>query len=226
LRTNIQFASVDKPIESLLITSIAPEEGKTTIAANLSIALAQGGRNVICIDGDLRKPKMHRMMRLPNRKGLTTMFMQPEIQLDGTIQKTDTNNLYIMTAGNLPPNPSELLASDRMDYIIDTMIEHADIVVIDTPPIMAVTDAVVLSQRVDGVLLIIKVGETRTTAAQQTVDQLRRLNANILGVVLNNVPTRGSRYYYSNGYYTYQEYYGKSEGKPRKGIFPLRKFRR
>ena len=115
LRTNIQFASVDKPIQSLLITSIAPSEGKTTVAANLSITLAQGGRNVILIDADLRKPKLHRRMNLPNRKGLTSLFMQPELQLDGTVQKTDTNNLYVMTAGNLPPNPSELLASDRMD---------------------------------------------------------------------------------------------------------------
>ncbi len=207
-----------------MVTSIAPSEGKTTIAANLSVTLAQGGRNVICIDADLRKPKMHSVMQLPNRKGLTTLFMQPDIQLDGTVQKTDTNNLYVMTAGNLPPNPSELLASDRMDFILDTMIDHADVLLIDTPPIMAVTDAVVLSQRVDGVLLVVKAGATKTAAAQQTVNQLRRLNANILGVVLNRVPTRGS-HYYSNGYYSYQEYYGKSDKKSRRGLFRRRKQR-
>jgi len=224
LRTNIQFASVDKPIQSLLVTSIAPSEGKTTIAANLSVTLAQGGHNIILIDADLRRPKLHRRLKLPNRKGLTSLFMQPELHLDGTVQKTDTNNLYVMTAGNLPPNPSELLASDRMDFIINNMNEHADMVVIDTPPIMAVTDAVVLSQRVDGLLLVVMVGETKAAAAQQTVDQLRRLNANILGVVLNRVPTRGSRYYYSNGYYySYQDYYGNSEKKSRKKLLRRRK---
>jgi non-specific protein-tyrosine kinase len=222
LRTNIQFASVDKPIQSLVVTSIAPAEGKTTVAANLSITLSQGGRNVIVIDADLRRPKMHQKMNLPNRKGLTSLFMQADLHLDGTIQKTKTNNLYVMTTGNLPPNPSELLASDRMDHILDKMLDNADIILIDTPPIMAVTDAVILSQRVDGLLLVIKVGETKTVAAQQTVSQLRRLNANILGVVLNSVPTRGSRYYYSNGYYSYQEYYGKLDRKDRKGLFRKR----
>ena len=109
-----------------------------------------------------------------------------------------------------------------MEDILNTMKEHADIIVMDTPPILAVTDAVVLSQRVDGVLLVVKTGDTKTAAAQQTVNQLRRLNANILGVVLNSVPTRGSRYYYSNEYYSYQEYYGES-GKSKKGLFRRRK---
>ena len=223
LRTNIQFASVDKPIQSLLITSIAPSEGKTTVAANLSTTLAQGGRNVILIDADLRKPKLHQRLNLSNQKGLTSLFMQPEVLLNGTVQKTDTNNLYVMTAGNLPPNPSELLASDRMDLIISKMGKNADMVIIDTPPIMAVTDAVVLSQRVDGVLVVIRVGNTKTAAAQQTVNQLHRLNANVLGVVLNQVPTRGSRYYYSNRYYAYQEYYDKADKSKRKSLFRKRK---
>lgn len=223
LRTNIQFASVDKPIQSLLITSIAPSEGKTTVAANLSTTLAQGGRNIILIDADLRKPKIHQRLNLSNQKGLTSLFMQPEVLLNGTVQKTDTNNLYVMTAGNLPPNPSELLASDRMDLIISKMKRNADMVIIDTPPIMAVTDAVILSQRVDGVLVVIRVGSTKTAAAQQTINQLRRLNANVLGVVLNQVPTRGSRYYYSNRYYAYQEYYDKSDKTKRKGLFRKRK---
>jgi non-specific protein-tyrosine kinase len=127
-----------------------------------------------------------------------------------------------MTAGNLPPNPSELLASDRMDLIISKMKGNANLVIIDTPPIMAVTDAVVLSQRVDGVLVVIRVGSTKTAAAQQTINQLRRLNANVLGIVLNRVPTRGSRYYYSNRYYSYQDYYGKDK-KSRKGLIRRRK---
>ncbi len=217
LRTNIQFASVDFPIRTLLVTSIAPSDGKTTVSANLSVALAQGGRNVILIDGDLRKPQIHRRLALPNRKGLTSLFVQPDVRLDGSVQKSEVNNLYIMTTGSLPPNPSELLASDKMDHILDQLKNHADIVVIDTPPIMAVTDAVVLSKRADGLLLVIKPGVTKLAAAQQTIVQLRRLNINILGVVLNDIPTNRSRYayyYHSNGYYSYQNYYG--EPKKRK----------
>ena len=222
LRTNIQFASVDFPIQTLLITSISPSDGKTTVSTNLSVALAQGGRNVILIDGDLRKPQIHRRMGLPNRKGLTSLFVQPDVRLDGSVQKSEVNNLYIMTTGSLPPNPSELLASDKMDHILDQLKNHADIVVIDTPPVMAVTDAVVLAKRADGLLLVIKPGVTKLAAAQQTIAQLRRLNVNILGVVLNDIPTNRSRYayyYHSNGYYSYQNYYGepkkRKKGKPR-----------
>jgi non-specific protein-tyrosine kinase len=216
LRTNIQFASVDRPIRSLLVTSIGPAEGKTTIASNLSVALAQGGSNVILIDADLRKPQLHRRMNLPNRKGLTSLFMQADIHLDGTVQKTETKGLYLMTSGNLPPNPAELLGSERMDSILERLKNHADIVVVDTPPVLAVTDSVVLGKRVDGVLLVIRAGQTKIAAAQQTVNQLRRLSVNILGVVINDIPTRGARYYYySNGYYAYQGYYEASE--PKKG---------
>jgi hypothetical protein len=119
LRTNIQFASVAKPIQSLLVTSIAPSEGKTTVSANLSVALAQGGRRVVLVDADLRKPKLHTTLDLPNQKGLTSVFMQPEINLDGTVQPTPTDNLSVMTAGSLPPNPAELLASERMVAILE-----------------------------------------------------------------------------------------------------------
>ena len=217
LRTNIQFASVDHPIRSLLITSIGPGEGKTTVASNLSVALAQSGSNVILIDADLRKPQLHRRMNLPNRKGLTSLFMQSDIHLDGTVQKTDTKGLYLMTSGNLPPNPAELLGSERMDNILERLKNHADVVLVDTPPVLAVTDSVVLGKRVDGVLLVIRAGTTKIVAAQQTVNQLRRLNVNILGVVINDIPTRGARYYYySNGYYAYQGYYEASEQKKSK----------
>ncbi len=218
LRTNIQFASVDFPIRTLLITSISPSDGKTTVSTNLSVALAQGGRNVILIDGDLRKPQIHRRFAIPNRKGLTSFFVQPDVHLDGSVQKSDVNNLYIMTTGSLPPNPSELLASDKMDHILGQLKTHADIVVIDTPPVMAVTDAVVLAKRADGLLLVIKPGVTKLAAAQQTIQQLRRLNVNILGVVLNDIPTNRSRYayyYHSNGYYSYQNYYGEPKKRKR-----------
>ena len=196
------------------------ESGKSDIGQNLR-KFFHGNRCQMF--GNRIKTKQFPAQKLSNQKGLTSLFMQPEVLLNGTVQKSGINNLYVMTAGNLPPNPSELLASDRMDLIVSKMKRNADMVIIDTPPIMAVTDASVLSQRVDGVLIVIRVGSTKTAAAQQTVNQLRRLNANLLGVVLNQVPTRGSRYYYSNRYYAYQEYYDKSDKPKRKGLFRKRK---
>ena len=216
LRTNIQFASVDHPINTLLVTSVGPAEGKTTVASNLSVALAQGGNNVILLDADLRKPQLHQRMGMPNRKGLTSLFMRSSAHLDGAVQTTEVKNLYLITSGSLPPNPAELLGSERMDQILDQLKHRADVVILDTPPVLAVTDSVVLGKQVDGVLLVIKAGSTKIAAAQQTVNQLRRLNVNILGVVLNDIPTRGARYYYSNGYYVYQGYYepsGHKKGK-------------
>ena len=222
LRTNIQFASVDRPIRTLLVTSSNPAEGKTTVATNLSVVLAQGGNNVVLMDVDLRKPQLHLRMGLPNRKGVTSLFVRPSTQMDGSVQSTEVKNLSLITSGTLPPNPAELLGSDRMGQILTQLQNRADIVVLDTPPVLAVTDSAVLGKQVDGVLLVIKVGSTKIAAAQQTVNQLRRLNINILGVVLNDVPTRGARYYYSNGYYIYQGYYEKPEQKKNGKFFKRR----
>ncbi len=216
LRTNIQFASVDRPINTLLVTSVGPAEGKTTVASNLGVALAQGGNNVILLDTDLRKPQIHQRLGVSNRKGLTSLFMRSNIHLDGAMQTTDVKNLHLITSGNLPPNPAELLGSERMMQILDQLKNRADVVILDTPPVLVVTDSVVLGKQVDGVLLVIKAGSTKIAAAQQTVNQLRRLNVNILGVVLNDIPTRGARYYYANSYYVYQSYYelsGHKRGK-------------
>ena len=213
LRTNIQFASVDYPVRSILVTSTSPEEGKTTIASNLGVVLAQGGREVVLIDADLRRPKLHTAMNLPNRRGLTSLFVQQNVHLDGVINPTKLTGLSVITSGNLPPNPAELLASERMYNILAALKTEKDLVVLDTPPIMAVTDAVVLSRHVDGVIIVIKPGVTKLGSAQQTVEQLKRINANLLGVVLNDVQLKRSRYahyYYTNGYYYHRDYYGPS----------------
>lgn len=202
LRTNIQFASVDSDLSTILITSPTPEDGKTTVSLNLSIIMAQGGSKVTLIDADLRRPAIHHQMHLSNRWGLTSLFTHDDLRLDGIIRQNKSTGLSIMTSGNLPPNPAELLGSEKMLEIISKVKDISDIIVFDSPPLTVVTDATVLSKRVDGVILIINSGTTKVAAAQQAVEQLRRVDANILGVVLNNVGSQKS-YYYS----TYTSYY-------------------
>jgi succinoglycan biosynthesis transport protein ExoP len=218
LRTNIQYASVDRPVHTLLVTSPSPAEGKSTVAANLSVVLAQSGREVALIDADLRKPRVHKVMGVSNRFGMSALFVRSQRDLDGSLQKTLTPHLSVLTSGALPPNPSELLGSEKMFDILGQVAEQADIIIIDSPPVMAVTDSTVLAPRVDGVLLVLKPGVTKLAAARTAVEQLRRVGANLLGVVLNEIDVGNSRYsYYNRGYYhAYQEYYGDSA--PRKGL--------
>jgi succinoglycan biosynthesis transport protein ExoP len=223
LRTNIQFASVDQPVRSLLVTSPSPKDGKSTIAVNLGASLAQSGFRVAIIDADLRRPQIHQRLSLGNRQGISGVFVQPQVVLNGALQKTTVENLYALTSGTIPPNPSELLGSEKMQEIIRRVSEQADFLVLDTPPVTAVTDAAVLAPRVDGVLLVVKPGATKLAACKQTVEQLQRVGANILGVVLNDVEWKRSRYRYSyyRGYYsTYDMYYGsgtKTKRIPEKG---------
>jgi capsular exopolysaccharide synthesis family protein len=228
LRTNIQFASVDYPVQSLLITSTSPSEGKTTVAANLGVVLAQGGRQVVLLDADLRRPRMHKVMGLANRKGLTSLFVQDQVHFDGSIKQTKTQGLSVITSGHLPPNPSELLGSDKMIEILNSIKHEADVVILDTPPVMAVTDATVLSRHVDAVLIVVKPGTTRIGATKQTIEQLRRIGAHVLGVVLNDVDLKRSRYsyyYYNNGYYYYNDYYGDGSRKRNSRVGGRRKTR-
>jgi non-specific protein-tyrosine kinase len=211
LRTNIQFASVDHPIRTLLVTSPSPEDGKSTVAANLAVILAQSGREVVLVEADLRRPKVHRVLGLPNRQGISGLFVQPKLVINGSLQSTQVPGLSAVTSGELPPNPAELLGSEKMFEIFQHILEEKDVLVIDSPPVMAVTDAAVLAPRVDGVLLVVKPGITKFMACKQAVDQLERVGANILGVVLNDVEVKRSGYkyaYYRGYYYSYHRYYG------------------
>jgi non-specific protein-tyrosine kinase len=204
LRTNIQFTSVDHPLHTLLITSPSPKDGKSTVAANLSVVFAQGARKVVLIDADLHRPKQHKLLGVSNRKGLSELFTQPVLQLDGNVRDTNTPNLSILTSGSLPPNPAELLGSEKMHQILTQIHLQAEIIVIDSPPLMAVTDAAVLSSRADGVLLVIRPSVTKLQACKQTIEQLQRLGANLLGYVLNEVNLKRSGYKYT---YYYKQYY-------------------
>jgi non-specific protein-tyrosine kinase len=215
LRTNIQFASVDNPLRTLLVTSPTPAEGKSTVAVNLGVVIAQGGKHVAILDADLRRPRVHTLLGLANRSGMSDLFVRERGQLDGALQKTETSNLSVLTSGDLPPNPAELLGSEKMTEIVRMVQEQVEVIIIDSPPMIAVTDSAVLAPRVDGVLLVLKPGVTQMAAARQTIEQLRRLGANLLGAVLNEVDLRRSRYYYHHYkgyYYSGREYYGRSTG--------------
>ena len=217
LRTNVQYAAVDRPIRTLLVTSAEPGEGKTTISANLAVVLAQSGRSTALVDCDFRRPSVHQRFGMGNQLGLSQLFFQPNGHLNGSYQVSPVDNLGIITTGHLPPNPAELLGSQRMTVILDQVHEKADLVVLDTPPTLAVTDAAVLASAVDGVLLVIKPGQTRASAARQAVELLRRVNARLVGVVLNNLDLKRSgygyryRYHYYRNYPSYRNYYSSEE---------------
>jgi succinoglycan biosynthesis transport protein ExoP len=211
LRTNLQFSSLDRPLHSLVVTSAVATEGKTTTSANLAVVLAQAGKKVILVDADLRRPSTHKLFDLPNREGLTTALVEEPTALNGFLRDTAIENLRVLTAGPVPPNPQELLGSQRMEGLVHKLEEQADIVVIDTPPALVVADANVLAARTDGVLLVVNTGQTRRAAVQQAVEGLRQVGANPVGAVLNMVDTRGGRGQYY--YYSYYSHYYTSEKK-------------
>jgi non-specific protein-tyrosine kinase len=214
LRTNLKFTSVDRPLKSLLVTSPSSEDGKSTIASNLSVIMAQGGYRVLVVDADLRKPMIHNFFRIPNRTGLSGLFTESLISLNGSIHKTDVANLRVITTGNLPPNPSELLGSDKMTQILAQACNYADFVILDSPPVLVVTDSTVLAPKVDGILLVVKPGRSNLQDCKQAIEQLKMVGARIVGVVLNDIDIKrfGNRYGYNKSYYYYSDKKGDVDG--------------
>jgi non-specific protein-tyrosine kinase len=199
LRTNVDFSAVDAPVRTLLVTSSMPGEGKTIVAANLAVVFAQTGRRVILLDADLRKPGAHRMFGLPNAKGLTNLLRADRVPLAGVLNDTDQPLLKVLTSGPLPPNPAELLNSQRMEKTIARLQSEADILIVDSPPIQLVTDAAILASRLDGTLFVIEAGRVRRGAVRRAREVLGASGAHVLGVVLNRLPRERSSDYV--GYY-------------------------
>lgn len=198
LRTNIQFSSLDRPCRTLMVTSTSPDEGKSTTLANLAVTIAQTGTAVILVDCDLRRPSLHELFDLGNIAGLTNLFIgedPPRLLL----QETGIPNLQLLSSGPLPPNPSELLGSNRMGEVIELLQGEAHYLLFDSPPVVAVTDAAVLASRMDGVLLVIQAGRTTRDAAKKAKALLEKVNARLLGVVLNNVAYDASVHSYYSG---------------------------
>jgi capsular exopolysaccharide synthesis family protein len=195
IRTNLQYSSIDRPLRSLLITSANPQEGKSLTAINLAIAFAQSGQRVILVDADMRRPCQHKILSLPNKAGLTSMLLDSNEQVSDVLQSVAVENLRVVTSGPLPPNPAEMLGSKRMEHLIESLQREADLVIFDSPPVLAVTDSIVLGTRVDGVLLVVEAGRTRYIQVRRSKEALTKVGAQLLGVVLNQVEVRSENYY-------------------------------
>ncbi|MBN1304057.1 MAG: polysaccharide biosynthesis tyrosine autokinase [Anaerolineales bacterium] len=210
LRVNLEFAGVDWPLHSILVTSPGPSEGKTTVSANLAAIIAQGGKKSLLLDADLRRPRVHTLLKIPNRVGLSELFrenVQPRSLCIDLKDKDNDGLMKVITSGSLPPNPAELLGSSRMDYILDELSKEFDMIVIDSPPTL-VTDAQMAASKVDGILLVIQPGHTRKETALAMVEQFQRIGGRILGVVFNRIPRNRNHYY--GGYKYYSPYYSSS----------------
>ncbi len=210
LRTNLEFASVDSSIRTLLVTSSAPGEGKTTTASNLAVVFAQAGRRVLLVDADLRKPGVHAVFDLPNSHGLTTLLRSDEVSLTAIVNGTEQANLRILTTGPIPPNPAELLGSQRMQTILERLKADADIVVFDSPPLQVVTDSAILGSLVDGTLFVVDADRSRRATVRLGREALSKTGATVLGAVINRIPVRNHS--------AYANYYGDdgSELRPEK----------
>lgn len=231
LRTNLDFAGVDKPLKTLLVTSASPSEGKSTLAVNLAAVMAQGERRVILVDTDLRRPTLHRFLNISNRNGLSNMFRN-NAEFSSVTSSWGDPPFSVVTSGALPPNPTELLASTKMDDILSLLKENSDIVIIDSPPLI-VADPIVLSAKVDGILIVIEPGGTKIGAAQVMMEQFQRAGARVVGAVLNPISRRRADYYSKYRYYTTYYYYSRgynryftgngAKKRTRNGLFNFRR---
>jgi polysaccharide biosynthesis transport protein len=204
LRTNVMFSSLERG-SILLVTSAGPTEGKSITVANLGITMAQSGNKTLIIDCDLRKPRMHKIFKVAGAEnGLTDMIAN--FKTNGTritVKRTKIENLDLIPCGKIPPNPSELLGSERATMLLEALAKKYDKILIDSPPVNVVTDPVILSQIVGGVIIIIRAGETRRDVVRRARDQLRDVGAHILGGVLNSVDIQKDNYYYYSRYHNY-----------------------
>ena len=210
IRTSIQFAQAGKELKTIALTSCTPNEGKSTTIANLAVVLTQAGKSVLLIDCDMRNPTVHKNFKLSNKVGLSSCISMGT-PLSEAVQVTKIENLYALTGGVIPPNPSELLGSERMKALVEEAGELYDYVLIDTPPVLPATDALIVSRVVDGMVLVIASGEVKVDMAREVKNQLVGAGANLLGVVLNKV--RSEHHGYGYGYYYY---YGSDGTKQKK----------
>jgi capsular exopolysaccharide synthesis family protein len=207
LRTDLEFVGVDRPLKTILISSSGVSAGKTSVAINLALVMAQGGKKVILLDCDLRKPSVHKYTGIPNQRGLSDVF-RGNLDIYNAAVNWKEGNIFIIPSGSIPPNPAELLGSKKMDQILDSLERTADVVIVDGPPFL-VSDATILSSKVDGVLMVVRHGYTRRGEAQTALRQLHRTEARILGVVLNRIPRAAEGY--GGLYRYYHAYYGDDE---------------
>lgn len=194
LRTSIKFSSVDKPIKTIVVTSSIPGEGKSTISGNLAITLSQSGARVLLIDCDLRKPSIHKKFRVLNDLGLTDILVD-KCSLKDVIKKID-EYLFMITAGTIPPNPSEIVGSNSMEDLIKELSLSFDYIVMDTPPVIPVTDPLLLAAKSDATIIVVRARKTKEKIIRQAYDELIKVNSNIIGSILNDSETKTNNSYY------------------------------
>ena len=200
LRTNLQFVDVDKASKLFLVTSSLPGEGKTTTATNLAVTLARAGQRVVLVEGDLRRPKVGDYLRLETVVGLTTVLVG-RLAIDDALQPWGKDGLVVLTSGATPPNPSELLQSQSMAQVLADLRRRFDVIVVDAPPLLPVTDAALLAAQADGALLVVRHGKTKREQVRGSVERLQAVGGRLVGVVLNMAPQRGNdSYSYGYGY--------------------------
>ena len=200
IRTNIQFSMIDRDVKSIVMTSSGPWEGKSTTSANLASVFTDQGKRVLLVDADLRKPTVQRTFGLSNIVGLTTLLSDPEQELAKVIQLVTGTELHVLTSGPIPPNPSELLNSNRMNILMKRFEDMFDIIIYDMPPVTSVTDAQIMAAKADGVVFVIRHGVAQKDSVLNAKELLEMVNANILGVVFNGVEKKTDYSYYGYGY--------------------------
>lgn len=194
LRSNIEYSSFDDEYRVIVVTSSVPEEGKSTTSGNLAIALAQSGNSVLLVDCDMRKPSIHKKFKISNAAGTAELLLRKKLFEE--VANKYNENLTIITAGKIPPNPSEMLASRAMTAFIEEMKKEFKYIILDTPPLQAVTDAQVLSTKADGVLLVVRAGSTKREMVFNSVDLIKKVQGKVIGTVLNGVENKKNNYYY------------------------------
>lgn len=212
LRTSIQFAGLDHKCRTIVVTSSSPGEGKSTTVANFGVVTAQASARVCLVDSDLRRPTLHKVFGLSNTRGLTTALLEG-LPFGEVAQPTKVANLFVLTSGPLPPNPAELVGSNRMRECLEAATAEFDLLLLDSPPIVSISDAIALSAVTDGVILVVQVGKVPYEVVRRTVTQIEAVKGRILGVLMNSVNMKRDGYYYDYYRYYHSYYAGDSKGR-------------
>jgi capsular exopolysaccharide synthesis family protein len=194
----MEMSQSDRPLKTILVSSADIGDGKSSVAANLALSIAQREKEVVLVDGDLRRPNIHKLFELKNERGLVDLVSDGAV-IGDVLQYKDGSKVALLPSGDVPNNPAEILSSKKMDQLLSKLQETADVVIIDGPPFI-VADAMILAAKVDGVLLVVRPGRTRRSLAEGAVEQIKLAGAKVVGVVLNRIPLRGADYYAGKRY--------------------------